>query len=39
MFAGHIGAALALARAERHVHVGVFVAAALLLDFVLEGQA
>lgn len=42
MFAGHVGAALALARAERRVNVGVFVTAALLLDialwlFVLHG--
>ena len=35
MFAGHVGAALAVGRAERRVNVGVFVAAALLLDFVL----
>jgi hypothetical protein len=35
MFAGHIGAALAIGRAERDVNVGAFVAAALLLDFVL----
>jgi len=35
MFAGHIGAALAIGRAERGVNVGVFIAAALLLDFVL----
>jgi len=35
MFAGHIGAALAIGRAERAVNVGVFVAAALLLDFLL----
>jgi hypothetical protein len=35
MFAGHIGAGLALGRAERGVNVGVFVAAALLLDVVL----
>ena len=35
MFAGHIGAALAIGRAERGVNVGVFIAAALLLDFLL----
>jgi hypothetical protein len=35
MFAGHIGAALAIGRAEREVNVGVFIAAALLLDFLL----
>jgi hypothetical protein len=35
MFAGHVGAALAVGRAERRVNVGVFVAAALLLDVVL----
>jgi membrane-bound metal-dependent hydrolase YbcI (DUF457 family) len=35
MFAGHVGAALAIGRAERRVNIGVFVAAALLLDFVL----
>jgi hypothetical protein len=35
MFAGHIGAALAIGRAERRVNVGALVAAALLLDFVL----
>ena len=35
MFAGHIGAALAIGRAQRAVNVGVFVAAALLLDFLL----
>ncbi len=35
MFAGHIGAALALGRAERQVNVGLFVVAALLLDVVL----
>jgi len=35
MFAGHIGAALAIARAERRVNVGAFIAAALLLDVVL----
>ncbi len=35
MFAGHVGVAMAIGRAERRVNVGVFVAAALLLDFVL----
>lgn len=35
MFAGHIGAALALGRAEPRVNVGAFVTAALLLDVVL----
>jgi membrane-bound metal-dependent hydrolase YbcI (DUF457 family) len=35
MFAGHIGAALVLGRAEPRINVGIFVAAALLLDFVL----
>src|SRR5262245_36780516 len=35
MFAGHIGVALAIARIERRVNVGVFVAAALLLDLAL----
>jgi len=35
MFAGHIGVGLALGRVERHVNVGAFVAAALLLDVVL----
>lgn len=35
MFAGHVGAALAIGRAERRVNVGVFVAAALLLDIIL----
>jgi hypothetical protein len=35
MFAGHVGAALAIGRAERRVNVGVFVAAALLLDIAL----
>lgn len=42
MFAGHIGAALVIGRAERSVNVGVFALAALLLDvflwlFVLAG--
>ena len=35
MFAGHIGAGLAIGRVERRINVGVFVAAALLLDAVL----
>ncbi len=35
MFAGHIGAGMAIARAERRVNVGVFVLAAVLLDVVL----
>ena len=35
MFAGHIGVALAIGRAERRVNVGTFVAAALLLDILL----
>ena len=35
MFAGHVGVALAIGAAERRVNVGVFVAAALLLDLVL----
>jgi membrane-bound metal-dependent hydrolase YbcI (DUF457 family) len=35
MFAGHIGAALALGRVERRVNLGAFVCAALLLDVVL----
>ncbi len=35
MFAGHIGAALAIGRFERRVNVGAFVIAALLLDLLL----
>lgn len=35
MFAGHVGAALAIGRADRRVNVGTFIAAALLLDLVL----
>ena len=35
MFAGHVGAALAIGRAERRVNVGVFILAAVLLDVVL----
>jgi len=34
MFAGHIGAALAIGRAERRVNVGTFIFAALLLDVI-----
>ena len=35
MFAGHIGAALAIGRAEPGVNIGMFVTAALLLDLLL----
>ena len=35
MFAGHVGAALAIGRAERRVNVGMFISAALLLDVLL----
>ena len=35
MFAGHVGAGLAIGSAERRVNVGLFVAADLLLDTVL----
>lgn len=35
MFAGHVGAAMAIGRADRRVNVGVFIFAAVLLDFVL----
>ena len=35
MFAGHVGAALAFGRADWQVNVGVFVAGAVLLDFLL----
>jgi hypothetical protein len=35
MFAGHIGAALALGRAERRLNLGLLVAGALLLDTLL----
>ncbi len=35
MFAGHVGAALAIGRAERRVNIGVLAFAALLLDVVL----
>ena len=35
MFAGHIGAALLIGRAERRINLGVLVLAALLLDVML----
>jgi len=35
MFAGHIGAGLALGRADRRINVGVVILAALLLDLML----
>jgi len=35
VFAGHLGVGLAIGRAEPRVNVGLFVAAALLLDLVL----
>ena len=35
MFAGHVGAALAIGRAERRINIAVFVFAAMLLDAVL----
>jgi hypothetical protein len=35
MFAGHVGAALAIGRVERRINVSAFIFAALLLDFVL----
>ena len=35
MFAGHIGAGLAIGRADRRINVGVLISAALLLDAVL----
>jgi hypothetical protein len=35
MFAGHVGAALVIGRAERRINIGAFVFAALLLDVVL----
>lgn len=35
MFAGHVGAGLAFGGADRRVNVGVFVAAAVLLDVLL----
>jgi hypothetical protein len=36
MFAGHVGAALAIGRVERRVNVGTFVFAALLLSMTTE---
>jgi hypothetical protein len=35
MFSGHVGAALAIGRAEKELNVGVLVVAALVLDFLL----
>src|SRR4051812_900568 len=35
MFAGHLGAALAIGRADPQLNVGVFVTAAFLLDLLL----
>jgi len=35
MFAGHVGAAMALGRVERRLNLGVLVFAAVFLDFVL----
>jgi hypothetical protein len=35
MFAGHVGAALAIGRAERRINAGAYIFAALLLDVVL----
>jgi hypothetical protein len=35
MFAGHMGAGLVLGSTARRVNVGIFIAAALLLDFLL----
>ncbi len=35
MFAGHLGAALAFKCAERHINLGLFLFAALLLDVIL----
>jgi hypothetical protein len=35
MFAGHVGAAIAIGRVERRVNIGAFVFAALFLDFLL----
>lgn len=35
MFAGHVGAGLALGSLERRINVGVFIFAAVLIDFLL----
>ncbi|MEO8102587.1 MAG: hypothetical protein ABI790_08675 [Betaproteobacteria bacterium] len=35
MFAGHVGVALAVGRAERRINVGILMLAALLLDVIL----
>lgn len=35
MFAGHVGAGLAIGRLERRINIGVLIFAAVLLDFVL----
>jgi hypothetical protein len=35
VFAGHVGAALVIGRAERRVNIGVFITASLLLDLLL----
>jgi len=35
MFAGHVGAGLAIGRLERRINVGVFIFAAVLIDFML----
>ena len=35
MFAGHVGAAMAIGRAERRVNLGALIFAAVFLDFVL----
>jgi len=35
MFAGHLGAGLAIGRLERRINVGVFIFAAILIDFML----
>jgi len=35
MFAGHVGAALAIGRSDRRINVGVFIFAAVLIDFLL----